>query len=209
MDVDVEVTFEDAQSITTSNVQDLFEDSYVKGSVIQKLIIRVWNTKNAPELKHVMIILSSVGAEGVSVILTSDRQSSTATRAEVQNLIDARRQWYSRLFPSPGWLGLFQVIWYISVAVFSGMLMGLWMPGQVSIALWVALVSGLTMGTMGIYLMDAMFPRVLFEFGRSERRGASARTWRKTVGVTVILGLIIAVVGGILGELILERLRHF
>lgn len=137
MDVDVEVTFEDGQSIATSNFQDLLEDSYVKGSVIKQLVIRAWNMTKAPELAHVMIILNTIGSEGVSVVLKADRQSSTITRSEIQNLIDARRQWYSWLFPSPGWLLFLYVIWYGSVAVISGMLVGLSMPGQVSVALWV------------------------------------------------------------------------
>jgi len=54
--------------------------------------------------------------------------------------------------------------------------------------------------------MDAMFPRVLFEFGRSERRAANARTWRKTIGVGVMLALIVGIASAIVGELIM---RHF
>lgn len=55
--------------------------------------------------------------------------------------------------------------------------------------------------------MNAMFPRVLFEIGRSERRASAAKLWRKTMGITVITGLIVAVAGAILGELILQHWR--
>ena len=78
------------------------------------------------------------------MLLRADRNSCTLTRAELQNLIDGRRQWYSRLFPTAGWLVLLKSIWSISVAVVTGMLVGLWVPGQVSLALWCALISLLT-----------------------------------------------------------------
>ena len=116
-----------------------------RGNVIDQLVIRAWNTKAAPLLRHVMIILRNDAAgEGLLVLLRADRNSCTLTRAELQNLIDGRRQWYSRLFPTAGWLVLLKSIWSISVAVVTGMLVGLWVPGQVSVALWCALISLLT-----------------------------------------------------------------
>ena len=74
------------------------------------------------------------------------------------------------------------------MAVVTGMLVGLWVPGQVSLALWCALISLLTLGTAGIYLMNTMFPMVLFEIGRSQRRAENARLLRNVVGVVLILG---------------------
>lgn len=207
MDVDVEITFEDGQQITTSKVEDLFDDSYVKGSIIKQLVMRAWNTKQTPALKHVMVILRNEFSEAISVVLTADRQSSTTTRVELQNLIDGRRQWYSSLFPTAAWLSILQIIWLISVAIAGGILVSVWMPGQVSIALWVALVSVFTVGVLGIRLMDAMFPRVLFEFGRSERRVGNARMWRNTIGGGVMLALIVAIAGAIGGELIMRYFR--
>jgi hypothetical protein len=189
MDVEIEASLADGQTITSTNIQELLEDPYVRGNVIDQLVIRAWNTKAAPLLRHVMIILrNNAAGEGVLVLLRADRNSCTLTRAELQNLIDGRRQWYSRLFPTAGWLVLLKSIWSISVAVVTGMLVGLWVPGQVSLALWCALISLLTLGTAGIYLMNTMFPMVLFEIGRSQRRAENARLLRNVVGVVLILG---------------------
>ncbi len=202
-DVDVEATLRGGHSIVSKNVQELFEDNYVKSNLIAQLVIRAWNTQAKPLRKVMIILLDSAFGEGISVDLSADRELCTITRAEMQNIIDGRRQWYSGLYIGGWWLLLLALLWCVCMGALSGALLSAYLPGQWAVAVIGALISGSVLGIAGVYVMRRMFPRVTFEIGGSKRRSESAKLWRITIGSVLILGIVAAVIGG----LIVERIK--
>ena len=202
-DVDVEATLKGGHTIVSKNLQELLEDSYVKSNLIEQLVIRAWNTEVKP-LHKVWITLRDSGfGEGISVDLSADRELCTMTRAEVQNIIEGRRQWYSRLYIEGGWLLLLALLWCVCMGAVSAAMLSAYLSGQWAVSVIGGLISGSVFGIAGVYVMRRMFPRVTFEIGRSKRRSESAKLWRITIGSVLIVGTVAAVIGG----LIVERIK--
>jgi len=201
----VEATFIGGDIITSKKVEEILQDSYVKSKPIVQLAIRSMNTEAKPLRRVTIVLRDSQFGEGVNVNLTADRASCTLAGQEMQNIIDGCRQWYSRIYISGGWLLLFALFWCSFIGALSGILLNGYLPGQVAVAVIGALISSSVLGIGGIYVMRRMFPRVIFEMGLSKRRMENARLWRKTIGSVVILGIVVAVIGGSIVEWIKTR----
>jgi hypothetical protein len=207
-DVDVEATLKGGHTIVSKNVKGLFEDTYIRSNPIVQLVIRAYNTEAKP-LRKVWVILSDAGfGQGVSVELSADRESCTITRAEVQNLIDGRRQWYSWLYIQGAWLLLLALLWCVCMTALSGALLSAYLPGQWPVAVIGAVITGSVLGIAGVYVMRRMFPRVTFEMGASRRRGESAKFLRRTILLGLVIGgLVIGIAAAVIGGLIVERIK--
>jgi hypothetical protein len=200
MAVDTEISLEDGHTITGSNVSELIGDSFLKSFAIKQVMIRAFNYAKPDSRRSIMIILRDrLLFEGVLVDMTADRQSCTVTRTELENIIDGKRQWYAKMFISSGWALLLALGWCGCAAAIGATIMSSYFPGQWSFAALGSL-AGLVIGIGSISIMHRMFPKVTFEIGISSRKGESARVWRVTVGSVLILGIIVAVIGGLIVE---------
>ena len=54
------------------------------------------------------------------------------------------------------------------------------------------------------WFKQKMFPKLVFDFGKSARVDRNARMWRNVVAVGVVISLIVAVVGGLIVEKVLK-----
>jgi hypothetical protein len=102
------------------------------------------------------------------------------------------------------WSVLLIGVLYLSIGVVFGALVSSYWPGPLLSSLLAALFGAGLLGSGILFLMSRMFPKVIFEIGVSARRGESAKFWRVTVGSVLILGIVVAVVGG----LIAGKLQH-
>jgi hypothetical protein len=144
-----------------------------------------------------------VAFDAVNVTVSGDREAGSSLRADIQNIIEGQRQWYAFAYPGWWWAVLWTAIWLVVgfAILFSFEKAGLWSGKDMGV--WPPLLVVMILACGGLWLMTRMFPKAVFEIGFSNRRAASARVWRSIVGTVIILGTIVAVVGG----LIVERIK--
>jgi hypothetical protein len=200
MDVDLEAHLEGGHIVISKDARELLEDSFLKSNFIEQIQIKAFNLNPLDQRRTIMIFLRKGLAGNVFLELDGDRQAGTETRRELENIIKGKREWYAWLFIPTGWAFLSQLIWCVVIGAICGATISRFFPGQWVFTTFAVLIGALVLGLGSIFLFYRMFPRIAFEIGASRRKSESAKLWRITVGSVLFLGILAAVIGGLIVE---------
>jgi hypothetical protein len=203
VDAELEASLQGGHIITGKNAQEFVAEAFLKNNMIEQLIIQAWDIGADPHRSIQIILRDRTFFDAVSVGISGERQASMAARMQIQSIIGGGRHWYALFYPHGWWSSVLSfILWLLIVAILAELL-SLYSSAQWPVALFVAVVGGSLVGSAGMFVLRKMFPKVVFEIGTSKRKGETARFWRMTVGSVLILGIVAAVIGG----LIVEKLK--
>jgi hypothetical protein len=183
--------------IESTSMKEVLEDSHVQHQLIEDVRYEGSSYKNnQSRIVWVHLKQSSWPETPVEIHISGDKNSTGNLRDELANIIEGQELWYSK-FTIPD--HPVYVVPALIVAVIAAM--------AISIALnnWFfpslnSKESGGVVWFEAFFLLGAafflkarMFPKMIFEIGRSGRLGASARHWREVVGVGIILALLVGI----------------
>jgi hypothetical protein len=202
----VSIGFVGEHSIQSDDIDSLLEDAYVSSRQIVKIGIEGSNYALKPRRSGSITLSSEYGQE-VRVSIKGDRDPSTLLRGEIEGILHGCTPWYARLYLPAGSIydgirmGIgFVVCWAITVAVPLAAT-----PGQKIDVLFLLSSSGFGLWVLlaWLFLNRRMFPRLLFDIGKSAEKVSAAKYWRNTVFV----GIILAVLTGFITTQLTDRLR--
>ena len=192
-------------TIEGNDINSILNDFYVISRRIVRLDID-GRTNNTEPPRRISISLRSKEAftPVIDVTITGDRTGSTATRTEIENIIEGRADWYSRFFlpihpvPIISWIIVVAMICGSITWTFHALFEGAPVIGdkvQTSyIAETVMLLSAV------FVLKSKMFPKIGFDIGKSSSYVNAAKIWRTVVFSGIIIGISVSVVAGLLVE---------
>jgi hypothetical protein len=195
-------------SIESDDIDSLIGDDYVSSRRIVKIKIGGTNYHIKPSRSATITLSSEYGVE-VRASIGGDRDPSLLLRNEIESMLESCTPWYARLYLPAGHtydgarlaIG-FTICWVIVVAI--ALLQA--PPPDRKIDIWFLLQwsgSGVMLLWAWLFINRRMFPRVLFDIGKSADQVAAAKYWRNTVFV----GVVLAVIAGVVATLITDRLK--
>jgi hypothetical protein len=142
--------------------------------------------------------------------MSGSREECTVLRTDIESIIEGRRQRYATfIFPKNPNFNLKEVLLNIGVLVVTLFIVPYFKIHMNSLEGFLEF--------LGVYVSVAiairfnatlfgrlMFPKLIFEIGKSANRGKSAEFWRTVVGV----GLVVAIIGGIAVEFLKLQIFH-
>jgi hypothetical protein len=200
-DVQIAVDLDGDHQVTMDDIGAFFDDVFIRNNFIERLSINGSNYSDKP-VRRISIALRTDTIAAVIVSISGDRQRSSVERGEIENILQARRVWYSKIY-----------IWgrasYFVVGVISGMIaasvgdvisthLGMEDTLRSSIVMFVPFA--VVLGFLSSFLQGRLFPACVFEHGKSAGIGKRAEYWRNIVGVGVILAFVVAIASGVFLE---------
>jgi hypothetical protein len=198
-DLTVDVLLEGDHSIESTDIESVLNDLYVKNKLIEGISITGYNFDSNPQ--RLTQIRLGMGWNAVSVRISGEKDQSTNARTELENVIDGRADWYSKLIRKPILLtaiiagiiaaGIYATHSRYNANPFGTVISGISFVVEIGVAWFIML-----------FLLDRMFPSLTFSIGRSSSQVESARVWRTVVFVGIILSLMVGVAAGFIVEFI-------
>ena len=198
----ISVNLEGDQRIKLKDVAELVDDAFIRRNFIEELSISgaVYGVK--PHKAISVTLRRTSFLDTVSVSLSGDREECTARRVEIENILAARQLWYWFAFARTKWRYFFAGSATVAIAI--GIAILIFRLFNIPDTLWTFL--GIYFGSyVGVSIVSAMigrlmFPKLVFEIGKSTKLGERAKLWRNVMGVVIGLGLIVGVVAGLIVE---------
>lgn len=144
----------------------------------------------------------------IQVRMNGDRESCVKVRTELENILQGSELRYSQFVVSHKFGFYIAYIIGIPALIFVALLIvhqlfGLEMVHDDKISIWI-LVEWVVICAAFFGLKKKMFPKMMFDIGRSTKVSESAIFWRNLVGIGVGVGLTMAVLGGLIVERVLK-----
>lgn len=193
--VSISVELEGGHSVTLNEISELFDDAFIRSNYITLMTISGSRYDLNPT-KRISIALRNqplIGAVGFSI--SGERRECAAKRTEIENILNGRKLWYSKwIYEMPSRL-------LIALFIFSGLIQPVIDKIVLSIGLDPSFKSNLIVGfpiygaclVLASALRPRMFPKVIFEFGKSGTIGRRADFWRNFVGGGILLAFIVGI----------------
>jgi hypothetical protein len=189
-DANITVKLEGDHEIRLKEVNELFEDAFLRHNFIEQLSIYGSDFRAEP-VKNISISLGYY----VWVSISGDRQECAVKRTEIENILGGRRIWYSKLFAG----GV--VKWFLGGVIVSGIINFVAERIRRRVGLDDSFLSATIIALPLIVLVvllfatakDRMFPRLVFELGKSAQVGKRAEYWRNAVGIGVVLAFVVGI----------------
>jgi len=204
----VAINFVGDHEIQGEDLDTLLNDPYVTSKKIVTIKIRGHNFYIKPTRSASVNLSSEFGVE-CRCSIEGDRDAALLLRNQIEETLQGCAPWYAKLYLPSGTtsdgvrLGIgLTICWTIAVvlAIFLTTV-----PGHKIDLLFLMQWSGCGFVLLWIWLFlnRQMFPRLLFDIGKSAEKVAASKYWRNTVFV----GLVLAVIAGVVSSLITDRLK--
>ena len=196
----VEIKLEGAQRIRVKDVKEIFEDVFVKRAFIEQISISGSIFGATPRKAISINIRREAFADGVSFSISGDRHECTTRRTEIENIINASRLWYSFIFQRSASAYFFNgVITAVAViAIFLSITRLFDGPIWVEVPIFVFAYICVSI-IIGVF-ERVLFPKIIFDFGKSANVGQRATFWRNLLGAGIGVALVVGVVAGLVVE---------
>jgi hypothetical protein len=207
----VTIEFRGDHKIAASDLDQLLNDSYVRSLMIISIRIDSSRYRPAPR-RTVDVKISSeyltLGA--ISVSIDGDRDASIVTRDRIEKIVRGCWTWYSRFyrpfqteFQVARVVVVFIIVFLLLFAAFL-ILRGIpHSPDELAERAAEALLLSPSFYFVLAFLRNRLFPKLLFNLGKSADVAISAAYWRNIIFV----GVGLAIVAGIATALITDRFK--
>jgi hypothetical protein len=208
----VTIEFEGGNKIHGNDAKLLMDDPYITTRPIVNLSIDGRTSYQAEIRRSASISLSSEYSFQASSSIRGDRDGSLLLRHEIEEICKGSAAWFSNLYLPTGnnydatriafgflvcWVIAFFAVAYTLSQSVSVLKIDLWFLFQRA-------VDGVILLWIWLFLNRRLFPRILFDIGKSSERVKSAQHWRSTV----FGGFILAVIAGIVATIITDRFKR-
>ena len=203
----IEIEFEGSYKISGSNLDELLADPYVGSKIIRTIQFSGYADERRMTLR-LGTDFNVARLVPVDIDIVSDNHNAMIlARNTIEETITSHKQWYW-IFMLPDIVpALIGYILFVPIVaglfVFgTNWLFHLEMINEKYISGYLVLAWAI-LATAIFYLKQQMFPKMIFDFGKSAEVARNAAWWRNFVGLVVIVGIIV----GVIGALIVERIR--
>jgi hypothetical protein len=199
----IKVELEDEQEITSTAVKEVLDDVYVKNKYIKKVLIMGFATGRR-RLITIRLQISEMAEWPLDVSVQGDREACVMVKERIESIIQGREQWFSK-FMLPHKLGyVIAFVMGLPLAIL-GIVLGIHLVLRPDMVASDKIHPFIVLEWVGIWgvaflLKRKMFPKLVFNIGKSENMDRSAHFWRQLVGLGIGIGLLVAVIGGLIVE---------
>ncbi len=197
---DLSIMLTDNSSIQGANPQEILDDIYLKSKLINDVKIEGAQTDTNPTKALTLAITS----KAVELRVSGTKDDCVRVRAALEDLIDGQVQsfsWVRELWDSKVLLfvkGVLLLVLYLLLLTLQTEFTPF--ANQQLQGLWVSLagVEILAIAWLATYSIKRMYPRLTVEIGKSAELGQTAAEWRDRTFQFFVIGVIGAVVGGLI-----------
>ena len=201
----IKFKLEQDHEIESKDAKEAFDDVYVKNKYIKSAEIQGFGVKGA----HASITFGppNIIEDVIGVRMGGDREACVAARAKIESILQGSEQWYSKfMFQKEGYAVAFTfAVPVLLLAAFTVIHLVLTPESFEKDKVPVLLpLEWLIIWAVLVVLKGRMFPKIVFDIGKSASVGDSARSWRNVVGIVIAIGVPVAVAGGLIVERLLK-----
>jgi hypothetical protein len=207
----VTIEFHGDHKISSEDLNQLLDDPYIRSLRIKAIKIDGSQYKIQPRRSFEISIdtdFAFMGAVGVSI--KGDRDAAVMVRDRVEKTLKGCSLWYAWLFhPIAAQFVAFRVIiaiLAIFAALFTAYTLLRGFPRTPEAALWQvgeAVLYTMFFYQIAAFLRNRLFPKLLFNIGKSSYAVSAAAYWRNIVFVAITL----AIITGIAATVITDRFK--
>lgn len=196
----INIALADNHNVQSGDVDEVLADSYVINRLIERINITSMETHKIVDKKavsndrYVNVTLSVDRFDSIDVDIRGDRDASVSLRGEIETIIDGQRQWYWWLtarMRSPFDALLFGATSFAFFVL--GAAITTAMGKEAKDGVWFAVLFAAAAMWLLFLLKKQLFPKLLFDIGKSGDRVQAAKAWRNVVLVVVALGFVVSV----------------
>jgi hypothetical protein len=194
-DTTIAVSLEGNHNVSVDDINAFFEDAFIRHNYMRSLAITGSDYTKKPS-RRISIGLNTDGDPAVSVSIAGDRQQCSLARTEVENILQAKRIWYSPLILKSGALMsliLGMVLSFLVAPI--GHIIRKYFGMDESIRSYFITMAPLLIVALWFVFpfLTRLFPPLVFEHGKSAQVGTRAGYWRNVVGVGMALAFLVAI----------------
>jgi hypothetical protein len=181
----IALRFEDDHQIQGSDIETLLNDDEVRNFRLASVDLHAGNFVDS----YISITIARDFGHPISIEIQGNKDSVTRARAEIESIIGRGRQWYSWHSIPPPWdfLGGITVWALVSLPLALGVLRFV----SPSAGNGIRALIVLPLIWLTFWLMTTMFPKLVFDIGRSAELARRASNVRIMVFVAIALGALV------------------
>jgi hypothetical protein len=198
----INIALADNHNVQSSDVDEVLSDSYVLNRLIERIDITSMSESKIVDNKHVRntrqasVTLSTNRYESIDVDIRGDRDASVSLRGEIETIIDGQKKWYWWLagrIPSPFDAILFGAACMAFLVLSIMVVAPLFGKDATKDLLWLAGLLAVLAMWLSFSLRRKVFPKILFDIGKSGDLVQASGTWRNVILIVVALGFFVSV----------------